>query len=125
MRRPGRAAIIAFAVSMFPAPIFAANPGVTLIGVGSVAGDAFDLSGLKGQQICRLDDNLTCTDQATLGGFGSGLTYTGHDGVFLAVNDRGTFDGRNTVPYLDRFHFFRITVDPGAPFPNIDTVLLD
>ncbi|HKO91144.1 MAG TPA: esterase-like activity of phytase family protein, partial [Polyangiaceae bacterium] len=106
-------------------PALAANPGVTLIGVGVVPGTGLDKSGLQGQAICRLDDPTTCTDQATLGGFGSGLTYTGHDNVFLAVNDRGTFDGRNDIPYLDRFHFFYMAVDPSAPFPNIKTVLLD
>lgn len=29
------------------------------------------------------------------------------------------------MPYLDRFHFLHITTDVGAPFPNIQTVLLD
>ena len=29
------------------------------------------------------------------------------------------------VPYLDRFHFLHITTDLGAPFPNIQTLLLD
>jgi hypothetical protein len=105
--------------------VLAANPGVTLIGVGVVPGSGFDKSGLEGALICSLDDGTRCTDQATLGGFGSGMAYTGHDNVFLAANDRGTFDGRNNVPYLDRFHFFHITVDPAAAFPNIKTVLLD
>ena len=105
------------------------DPGVTLIGVGEVSGSASDLSGLQGSSICALDAdrNVTsnCIDAATLGGFGSALAYTGHDGVFLAVPDRGPFDGRTDVPYLNRFHFMHITVDAGAPFPNIKTVLLD
>jgi hypothetical protein len=44
-----------------------------------------------------------CIDAATLGGFGSGFTYTGHDNVFLGVPDRGPFDGRTDVPYPTRF----------------------
>src|SRR4029453_10093834 len=42
---------------------------------------------------------------------------TGHDDVFLAVPDRGPFDGRTDTPYLDRFHFLHITVDTSASFP--------
>jgi len=46
--------------------------------------------------------------------------------VFLAVPDRGPFNGLTTpVPYLNRFHFLHMTVDISAPFPNISTVLLD
>ena len=48
-----------------------------------------------------------------------GLTYTGFGNVFLAVPDRGPFDGRTDVPYLDRFHFLHIKVDPKRSFPNI------
>ncbi len=103
----------------------AADPGVTFVGQGLVPGNALDLSGLTGQPICQIADPDTCIDQATLGGFGSGLTFTGHDDVFLAVPDRGPFDGRTDVPYLDRFHFLYMTVNIGAPFPNIKTVLLD
>jgi hypothetical protein len=105
--------------------VSAADPGVTFIGQGVVAGSALDRSGLAGQQICQADDPETCIDQATLGGFGSGLTFTGYDDVFVAVPDRGPFDGRTDVPYLDRFHFLYMTVNVGAPFPNITTVLLD
>ena len=126
MKHLGPTSRLALLVSVGSAsPAFAADPGVTLIGVGVVPGNSFDKSGLQGQPICKLDDPATCTDQATLGGFGSGVAYTGHDNVFLAVNDRGTFDGRNDVSYLDRFHFFYMSVDPSAPFPNIKTVLLD
>ena len=103
----------------------AENPGVTLIGVGSVPGDATDRSGLAGSSICQRDDATVCIDQATFGGFGSGVTYTGFGNVFLAVPDRGPFDGRTDVPYLDRFHFLHIKVDPESSFPNITTVLLD
>jgi hypothetical protein len=105
------------------------DPGVTLIGVGSVSGSASDLSGLKGSTICALDINRNvtsnCIDAAMFGAFGSSVAYTGHDDVFLAAPDRGPFDGRTNVPYLTRFHFLRITVNPGALFPNIDVELLE
>jgi hypothetical protein len=104
----------------------AADPGITFIGMGLIpAKNVFDLSGLKGESICQRENTTTCIDQATFGGFGSGLTYTGHDDVFLAVPDRGPFDGRTNVPYLDRFHFLHITVAVGKPFPNITSTLLD
>jgi hypothetical protein len=60
-----------------------------------------------------------------LGGFGSALTYTGHDNVYIAAPDRGPFDGLTDVPYLDRFHFLRITTDLNAQFPNVQVLLLD
>lgn len=112
----------------------ATDPGVTLIGTGKVSAGALDLSGLT-DLICALDINKNvtnnCIDKRTLGGFGSGLAYTGHDDVYLAVPDRGPFDGRTSVPYLDRFHFMQITVDTSTPFPpatpasNVNVVLLD
>lgn len=104
--------------------------GITLIGTALIPGNALDLSGLAGN-ICQVDNNSICIPKATLGGFGSALTYTGHDGVFLAVPDRGPFDGRTDVPYLDRFHFLHMTVDQTAVFPpvtrssNIITTFLD
>ena len=91
----------------------------------AVAGNALDLSGLTGQQICSADTPTTCIDQATLGGFGSAIAYTGFDNVFVAVPDRGPFDGRTNVPYRDRFNFLHLTVNVGAAFPNIRTLLLD
>src|SRR5262245_17129478 len=91
--------------------IEAANPGVTLVGVGFVSGTALDRSGLAGQSICSIDDTTNCIDAATLGGFGSAVAYTGFDDVFVAVPDRGPFDGRTDVPYLDRFHFFHMTTE--------------
>jgi hypothetical protein len=111
----------------------AAGPGITFVGMGFVPGNALDLSGLAGQEICQREDETVCIDKATLGGFGSALTYTGHDGVFLAVPDRGPYDGRTRKPsstlveepYLDRFHFIHIALALGAPFPNITTTLLD
>ena len=115
-----------FAAVLFSSTLLAADAGVTLIGMGTVPGDALDLSGLDGT-ICRREDATACIPRATFGGWGSGLTYTGHDNVFLAVPDRGPFDGRTTpgVPYLNRFHFLHMVVDVGVPFPNIRTTLLD
>lgn len=105
------------------------DPGITLVGVGSVSGSASDLSGLKGSDICAIDINkvptATCIDKATLGGWGSAFVYTGHDGVFAGVPDRGPFDGRTDVPYWDRFNFFHLKLNVGATFPNITTTLLD
>ena len=98
----------------------ASDPGVSLIGMGAIPGSAKDLSGLAGKQICQRDDTTVCIDQATLGGLGSGVTYTGVGDLFLAVPDRGPFDGRTNVPYLDRFHVLNITIDrKAAAFPNI------
>jgi hypothetical protein len=102
----------------------AADPGVTLIGVGSIPGTALDKSGLAGQSICKVDDASSCIDQATFGGFGSALAHSGFDRIFVAVPDRGPFDGRTDVPYRDRMHFLRITTKVGQAFPNITTSLL-
>lgn len=106
-----------------PTPL-ALTPGITLIGKGVVSGSALDTSGLTGN-ICQESAPANCVPKAIFGGFGSDLTYTGHDNVFIAAPDRGPFDGLTDVPYLDRFYFLHITTDVGAPFPNIRTVLLD
>jgi len=104
----------------------ASDPGITLIGWGNVPGDASDRSGLTGTQICQRDDTTVCIDQAQLGGFGSGITYTGFGDIFLAVPDRGPFDGRTNVPYLDRVQVLNLTIDRKATaFPNIKTTVLD
>ena len=105
----------------------ASDPGVSLIGMGFIPGSAKDLSGLAGKQICQRDDTTVCIDQATLGGLGSGVTYTGFGNVFLAVPDRGPFDGRTNVPYLDRFHFAATSRSTGRPrrFPTSTPTLLD
>ena len=100
------------------------TPGITLIGKGVVSGTALDKSGLIGN-ICQAADPTNCVPKAIFGGFGSDLTYSGHDNVFIAAPDRGPFDGLTDVPYLDRVHFLHITTDLGAPFPNIRTTLLD
>ena len=103
----------------------AANIGVSLIGTGFIPGNALDRSGLAGTPICQRDDTAVCIDHATLGGLGSAVTYTGSDGVYLAAPDRGPFDGRTDVPYRDRVHLLRISLDVKTSFPNIKTTLLD
>lgn len=110
----------------FPAPRApqALTPGITLIGKGVVSGMALDKSGLTGVN-CQAGTPANCVPKAIFGGFGSDLTYTGHDNVFIAAPDRGPFDGLTDVPYLDRFHVLHITTELGAPFPNIRISLLD
>src|SRR5215510_6193367 len=107
--------------ALSPRPL---TPGITLVGKGAVSGMALDSSGLTGN-ICQAGVPANCIPKAILGGFGSDLTYTGHDNVFIAAPDRGPFDGLTDVPYLDRLHFLHMTVDLNAPFPNIRTLLLD
>jgi hypothetical protein len=98
--------------------------GITLIGKGVISGSLLDKSGLTGN-ICQASAPANCVPKAIFGGFGSDISYTGHDNVFIAAPDRGPFDGLTDVPYLDRFYFLHITTDLGAAFPNIRTVLLD
>ena len=120
-------AVLALATSIVFLPCFntrAELPGITLIGKGLVDGSLLDKSGLTGV-ICQAGVPANCVQQAIFGGFGSDLTYTGHDNVYVAAPDRGPFDGLTNIPYQDRFHFLHITTNVGAPFPNIDTVLLD
>src|SRR5262245_4628200 len=90
-------ALLIFAAS----PLFAAlPPGITLIGKGFVSGAALDKSGLAGV-ICQSANPANCVPKAIFGGFGSDVTYTGHDNVFISAPDRGPFDGLTTVPYVD------------------------
>src|SRR5262245_45926735 len=92
------------ALAFTPSNTPASDPGSALVGRGFVPGNALDMSGLQGS-ICSADSASNCIDQRTLGGIGSAFAYTGHDSVFLAVPDRGPFDGRTSVDYLDRFDF--------------------
>ena len=87
-----------------------ADPGIKFIGRGAIPGNQADKSGLKGS-ICQLGNPANCIPSTTLGGLGSGIAYTGFDNLFLAAPDRGPFDGRTNVPYLDRFHYLRLNVD--------------
>lgn len=109
------------AFSPRPVPL---PPRIMLVGKGVVSGVALDTSGLTGN-ICQAGVPANCVPKAIFGGFGSDLTYTGHDNVFIAAPDRGSFDGLTDVPYLDRFYVLHITTDVDAPFPNIQTRLLD
>jgi Uncharacterized protein conserved in bacteria len=104
--------------------LWAATPGITLIGRGFVDGSALDESGLKGI-ICQADNPTNCVSKSLLGGFGSAIAFTGYDDVFIAAPDRGPFDGLTSASYRDRVHFFRITTLVRAPFPNIKVELLD
>src|SRR5262245_8829273 len=117
--RTGFAALVLTASTVWAAP-----PGITSIGKGLVDGTALDKSGLTGN-ICQAGVPSNCIPKAIFGGFGSDLTYTGHDDVFISAPDRGPFDGLTDVPYLDRVHFLHMTTDLNAPFPNIHAVLLD
>src|SRR5262245_30984379 len=112
-------------VTLFGSTLGAVPPaGIRLIGKGLVPGAALDKSGLTGN-ICQAGNPTNCVPQALFGGFGSALTYTGHNHVYIAAPDRGPFDGLTDVPYLDRVHFLKITTDLEAPFPNISVALLD
>lgn len=76
---------------------------VTLIGRAAIPGKATDLSGLTDV----LPDG---TPHARLGGFGSGIDYLGRDNLYVAINDRGPWDG--ATPYQCRFQTFEILIDP-------------
>jgi len=120
-------AVLALTTCALSVPVVSSPPvtsGITLIGKGLVSASALDESGLTGN-ICQAAVPANCVSKSIFGGFGSDLTYTGHDNVFIAAPDRGPFDGLTDVPYVDRFHFLHITTDLDAPFPNIQTVLLD
>lgn len=106
----------------------AGEPGITFIGRGEIPGSQADKSGLTGS-ICQKGNPGNCIPNTTLGGLGSGMTYTGFDNVFLAAPDRGPFDGRTDIPYLDRVHFLHLTIDttknPNTGVFNIGWKLLD
>lgn len=68
------------------------TPDITLVGKGFVSGSALDKSGLTGN-ICQQGAPANCVSKAIFGGFGSDITYTGYDNVFIAAPDRGPFDG--------------------------------
>src|SRR5689334_5874509 len=75
-------------VATWPPRTQAATPGITLVGQGLVNGTELDTSGLQGT-ICHAGVPTNCVPKAIFGGFGSDLTYTGHDNVFLAAPDVG------------------------------------
>ncbi|HYO41704.1 MAG TPA: esterase-like activity of phytase family protein [Candidatus Limnocylindrales bacterium] len=127
MRRAFKTSLAAGAIAVAAfntAAVSAADPGITLVGQGSVSGTAMDRSGFTGN-ICQASDPTACVPAAILGGFGSDIAYTGRDSIFVAAPDRGPYDGLTDVPYVDRFHYLRITTDIGAAFPNVRVKLLD
>lgn len=120
-------AVLALTTSTLCLPAFnprPLTPGITLVGKGVVSGSALDSSGLTGN-ICQAGVPANCGPKSIFGGFGSDLTDTCHDNVFIEAPDRGPFDGLTDVPYLDRFYVLHITTDLKASFLNIRTVMLD
>lgn len=78
---------------------------IALIGRSAIPGKATDQSGLTD----TLPDG---TPHARLGGFGSGIDYLGKDNLYVAINDRGPWDG--ATPYRCRFQTFEIVIRPGG-----------
>jgi hypothetical protein len=81
---------------------------VTLIGVGSLPGDATDLSGLSGT-------TLDGTPHNRLGGLGSAIAYTGNGNLYVVASDRGPQDGASD--FQCRLHLLNIVVEPEAQTP--------
>ena len=106
-------------------PVAAADPGVELVGQGSIPGNGLDKSGLTGE-LCQASNSDNCVPASIFGGFGSDIDYTGFDDVYVAAPDRGPFDGLTDTPYIDRLDFLHITLDlEGNPANNVATTLLD
>jgi hypothetical protein len=83
---------------------------ITLVGVGSIPGDAADLSALTG----TIAGEKGSIPHNQLGSFGSGIAYTGSGNIFVATNDRGFGDGVTKPGYLARFQVFEIALDARA-----------
>ncbi len=81
---------------------------IVLLGVGTIPGDASDLSDLKGNQSDGTPHNR-------LGGHGSAIAYSGKGNAYLLASDRGPKDGATDC--LCRVHGMDITVTPGAKQP--------
>src|SRR5438045_9322293 len=77
---------------------------ITLVGVGSIPGNATDLSGAIGVLV---GENGTVPHNQ-LGTFGCGSAYTGSGNIFIATNDRGYCDRLNKRGYLDRFYVLEV-----------------
>lgn len=86
----------------------AARADVALVGVGTIPGDASDLSGLKG----KASDG---TPNDRLGGLGSAVAYTGTGTAYLLASDRGPKDGASD--FACRVHRMNVRVVPGAKEP--------
>ena len=83
---------------------------ITLVGVGSIPGDAADLSALTG----TITGEKGTIPHNQLGSFGSGIAYTGSGNIFIATNDRGFSDGVTQPGYLARFQVLEIALDARA-----------
>jgi hypothetical protein len=90
---------------------------VTLIGVGKIAGNTPDRSGLAGTYTSALGETILANQ---FGSFGSAIAYTGSGNRYYATNDRGFGDG--TTRSVDRFDLLDIVVDPAAR--RVDAVLV-
>lgn len=99
-------ACLVLTVSCLVLPLSTAQGAISFIGKGSIPGAARDNLGLTDP----IDANGT--PQNLMGGFGSGLAYTGFGDLYVAAPDRGPGDGAST--YLDRFYRLQITIDPLA-----------
>lgn len=83
-----------------------AHGAISFLGKGFLPGSTRDTLGLTEP----IDANGT--PQNLMGGWGSGLAYTGFGSEYIAVPDRGPADGAST--YLDRVYRLRIDLDPVA-----------
>lgn len=83
---------------------------IEFIGAAAIPGSSLDLSGLT-ETITfpagSMPHNL-------LGGFGSGIAYTGSGNRFIVAPDRGPGDGAPSPYYFDRVHTVDLTVDPAT-----------
>jgi hypothetical protein len=99
---PRHTLLNAILASALCACIGTASAAVTFIGEGSIPGTATDQSGLSG----LLEDGVT--PKNLVGGFGSAITYSGKDNLYVATPDRGPADGATT--YIDRIYTIRIAL---------------
>jgi hypothetical protein len=88
-----------------------ASGAITLVGVGSVPGNASDLSGLSGFYTDPTN-TLAPIPQNQLGSFGSSIAYSGHGNTYYMTNDRGYSTG--LVDDLSRYQTFDIQVNPAT-----------
>ncbi len=108
---------LALALVAGAALVQAAPAEIKLLGHTTIPGDASDKSGLTDE---KLEDG---SPQNRLGGFGSGIAYTGTGNRYVMIPDRGPLDG--AVSYKCRLQFFDITLEQGKLQANlVETVLL-
>jgi len=102
---------------------------VSLVGVGSISGEALDLSGLQQTLTPEKDtteDGITPDTKFTnnmLGGI-SAIAWTGKEDLYWCLPDRGPLDG--AVDWKCRIHQIRITTGPenGVNTELVSTILL-